>query len=217
MSLYTVTENPAPFKKGETTTTTMDTNANISFVSQAVTTNNRLTNFPVYSVIQVTPAKPITTIINTTTINNTTIINTGEGIKISAEYYNTLPLVNISSRTLLSNNGGGGNTYDDNPTPIWNTALMRLQPTVLKEVFDISLKFTLTTDTLGGTFEVEAFNNTKIDIIEEEINIQQQDYIIRFNLVIDQRSIDNGVSFFITPELGMSISVTNYSLLIVRG
>jgi hypothetical protein len=217
MPLYRVTENPPPFKQGNPSSTVMNTDANVGLIPQVITTN-RLTDFPIYKVIQSVPIKPPTTIINTTTIvNNTTIINPNGGINISAEYFNTLLLNNISTRTLLINNGGGTNTYDDSTSPIWDTALMKLKPSILKEVFDVSLKFTVSTDTLGGAFEVEAFSNIKIDIIEEEINIQQQDYTIRFKLVADQRAIDNGIYFFITPELGMTISITDYSLLVVRG
>ena len=216
MPRYTVTENPPPFKTGESTTTEIDTDADIPLVGQRIF-SNPLVDTPAYTIIQSVPARPPKTIVNTTVINNTTIINPGENVEISAEYFNTLSLSNISGRTLLSNNGAGPDTYDDNNTPIWNTAFMRIESTVLKEVLDIQLSFTVNTDTLGGAFEIESNNGAVIDIIEEEITIQQQDYTIALKIIVDQDSIDNGIQFFITPELGMTISVTNYSLLIIKG
>lgn len=85
-----------------------------------------------------------------------------------------------------------------------------------KKFLEVILSFTLTTDTLGGSFEIEAYDGTAIEVIEEDITIQQQDYSTRFRIITNQDSITNGIKFFITPELGMTLNITNFSLLIIK-
>lgn len=216
MPLYTVTENPPPFTQGESDTTTFDSSARPA-IEFDVVMDNRLVSTPAYRIIQSPPIKQKTTTVRTTVINNTTIVNKGDSMKLSAEYENTLLLENISGRTLLSNDGGGPKTYDDTGSPIWDSANMKIVCMNLKEVLDVQLRFSMTSDTLGGAFEIEAYNGSKVDIIEEEINIQEQDFTIRFRIIIDQNSIDNGIQFYITPELGMTVSVNEFSLVIVKG
>lgn len=214
--LYTITENPSPFKKGESET--------ISFNSEArpgiefdIVIDNRLVTTPIYRIVQSPPLRQQNINVNRTVIEQNISVVNGENIEISAEYFNTFLINNISTRTLLINNGGGVNTYDDNISNIYNTTSMSITPTLLKEVLDIQLKFRVQSDTLGGDFKIEAFNGSTIDIIEQVVNIQDQYYTIKFKLVVSQDSIDNGIQFFITPEEGMTLSINDYSLLIIKG
>ena len=218
MPTYTIVENPPPFKSGITTTQTID--ADDATILESAVIENRLVDVPVYTIIQVGTGGAVPT----PTINNTVIEQTfnivSTNVEVAALYENISSNANISSRTQLINDGLGSTTYDDNTTPIWNTIVNKIEPTILKEVLDIQLRFKLTTDTLGGTFEIDLDRNginPIIDTIEEDIRIQDQDYTIRFKIVVDQDMIDNGICIFIKPELGMTLTVLDFSLLITKG
>lgn len=213
---YTVVENPPPFTQGATTVSSIVVKLNNkqSYVKRA---NSRLTDTPIYNVIQITaPIKTKETIINNTIVNQEiTIINEGS-TKVAAQYNNLSAMTNINNRRQFINDGLGTNTYDDNTTPIWSTLINQINCSMPKKFLEVILSFTLTTDTLGGSFEIEAYDGTAIEVIEEDITIQQQDYSTRFRIITNQDSITNGIKFFITPELGMTLNITNFSLLIIK-
>lgn len=213
---YTVVENPPPFTQGATTVSSIvvKLNNNQSYVKRA---NSRLTDTPIYNVTQIAaPIKTKETIINNTVVNQEiTIINEGS-TKVAAQYNNLSAMTNINNRRQLINDGLGTNTYDDNTTPIWSTLINQINCSMPKKFLEVILSYTLTTDTLGGSFEIEAYDGTAIEVIEEDITIQQQDYSTRFRIITNQDSITNGIKFFITPELGMTLNITNFSLLIIK-
>lgn len=212
---YTVVENPAPYTQGESTTSSI----NIELSNQQSyirRTSNRLVDVPIYNVIQRAPIKSTNTVVNTTILNqDITIINEGS-TKVSAQYNNLSLMNNIISRTQFINDGLGLNSYDDNTIPIWSTLINQINCSMPKKFLEVILSYTLTTDTLGGAFEIEAFNGSTIEIIEEDITIQEQDFSTRFRIITNQDSITNGIKFFITPELGMTLNITNFSLLIIK-
>lgn len=212
---YTVVENPAPYTQGESTTSSI----NIELSNQQSyirRTSNRLLDVPLYNVIQRAPIKSTNTVVNTTILNqDITIINEGS-TKVSAQYNNLSLMNSINSRTQFINDGLGLNSYDDNPIPIWSTLLNQINCSMPKKFLEVILSYTLTTDTLGGAFEIEAFNGSIIEIIEEDITIQEQDFSTRFRIITNQDSITNGIKFFITPELGMTLNIANFSLLIIK-
>ena len=212
---YTVVENPAPYTQGESTTSSI----NIELSNQQSyirRTSNRLLDVPIYNVIQRAPIKSTNTVVNTTILNqDITIINEGS-TKVSAQYNNLSLMNNITSRTQFINDGLGLNSYDDNTIPIWSTLINQINCSMPKKFLEVILSYTLTTDTLGGAFEIEAFNGSIIEIIEEDITIQEQDFSTRFRIITNQDSITNGIKFFITPELGMTLNITNFSLLIIK-
>ena len=212
---YTVVENPAPYTQGESTTSSI----NIELSNQQSyirRTSNRLVDVPIYNVIQRAPIKSTNTVVNTTILNqDITIINEGS-TKVSAQYNNLSLMNNIISRTQFINDGLGLNSYDDNTIPIWSTLINQINCSMPKKFLEVILSYTLTTDTLGGAFEIEAFNGSIIEIIEEDITIQEQDFSTRFRIITNQDSITNGIKFFITPELGMTLNITNFSLLIIK-
>lgn len=213
---YTVVENPPPFTQGATTVSSIvvKLNNNQSYVKRA---NSRLTDTPIYNVTQIAaPIKTKETIINNTVVNQEiTIINEGS-TKVAAQYNNLSAMTNINNRRQFINDGLGTNTYDDNTTPIWSTLINQINCSMPKKFLEVILSYTLTTDTLGGSFEIEAYDGTAIEVIEEDITIQQQDYSTRFRIITNQDSITNGIKFFITPELGMTLNITNFSLLIIK-
>lgn len=213
---YTVVENPPPFTQGATTVSSIvvKLNNNQSYVKRA---NSRLTDTPIYNVTQITaPIKTKETIINNTIVNQEiSIINEGS-TKVAAQYNNLSAMTNINNRRQFINDGLGTNTYDDNTTPIWSTLINQINCSMPKKFLEVILSYTLTTDTLGGSFEIEAYDGTAIEVIEEDITIQQQDYSTRFRIITNQDSITNGIKFFITPELGMTLNITNFSLLIIK-
>lgn len=212
---YTVVENPAPYTQGESTTSSI----NIELSNQQSyirRTSNRLLDVPIYNVIQRAPIKSTNTVVNTTILNqDITIINEGS-TKVSAQYNNLSLMNNIVSRTQFINDGLGLNSYDDNTIPIWSTLINQINCSMPKKFLEVILSYTLTTDTLGGAFEIEASNGSIIEIIEEDITIQEQDFSTRFRIITNQDSITNGIKFFITPELGMTLNITNFSLLIIK-
>lgn len=215
MPKYTVVENPAPFTQGESTTSSINIalNNQQSYVKKI---SNRLIDVPVYNVIQKAPIKSPNTVVNTTVLNqDITIINEGS-TKVSAQYNNISLINNITTRRQLINDGLGPNSYDDNLIPIWSTLVNQINCSMSKKFLEVILSYTLTTDTLGGAFEVEAFSGSVIEIIEEDITIQEQDFSTRFRIITNQDSITNGIKFFITPELGMILNITNFSLLIIK-
>lgn len=213
---YTVTENPPPFTEGLSTTTSITVDLDKPPQIKEQIFSNRLINFPTYTIIQRVPTKSSSTIVNSTVINqDITIINQGNNNRTTAEYYHSSAM-SLNSRTQIINNGGLG-TYDDNTSPIWSTTTNRIICTTLKDIINITVNVKCTTDTLGGSFEIEINNGTILDIIENNINIQNQDFNIEFNVVVDQNSIMNGVAIFITPELGMTLNINTSSLLIIKG
>lgn len=206
---YTITENPPPFKKGPSTTT--------SFITPNINefNNNKTIEFPSYNIITINNT-PKPTILNSTTINQEiTVVNQGIG-RVSAQYTHSNSINNIINRRQLLNNGAL-NTYDDNVIPIWNTLTSKLLPQNIKEFLTVTLSIKCTTDTLGGSFEIELNDGTSLDIIENNITIQNQDFNIEFNIVATSSAVTNGLSFFITPELGMAINISEFSLLIIKG
>ncbi len=213
---YTVVENPPPFTQGATTVSSIvvKLNNNQSYIKRA---NSRLIDTPIYNVTQITaPIKTKETIINNTIVNQEiTIINEGT-TKIAAQYNNLSAMTNINNRRQFINDGLGTNTYDDNTIPIWSTLINQINCSMPKKFLEVILSYTLTTDTLGGSFEIEAYNGTAIEVIEEDITIQEQDFSTRFRIITNQDSITNGIKFFITPELGMTLNITNFSLLIIK-
>lgn len=213
---YTVVENPPPFTQGATTVSSIvvKLNNNQSYVKRA---NSRLIDTPIYNVTQITaPIKTKETIINNTIVNQEiTIINEGS-TKIAAQYNNLSAMTSINSRRQFINDGLGTNTYDDNTIPIWSTLINQINCSMPKKFLEVILSYTLTTDTLGGSFEIEAYDGTAIEVIEEDITIQEQDFSTRFRIITNQDSITNGIKFFITPELGMTLNITNFSLLIIK-
>lgn len=210
---YTITENPPPFTNGVSTTTQFNTDSNGPRIIQEVF-DNRLTTIPIFNIIQKAPIKSPSTTVNNTVINqDITIINQGNS-KVSAQYNHTNIINDITTRTQLINNGGLG-TYDDNLSPIWATN--KILSTAVKEFINIIINIKCTTDTLGGAFEIELNNGTVLDIIESNINIQDQDFNIEFNVITDLNTVTNGIRLFITPELGMSLNISTFSLLIIKG
>lgn len=216
MPKYTVVENPPPFTQGATTVSSIvvKLNNNQNYIRRA---SSRLTDTPIYNIIQAeAPIKTSETIVNNTIVNQEiTIINEGS-TKIAAQYNNLSIMNNINNRTQFINDGLGINTYDDNNIPIWSTLINQINCSMPKKFLEVILSYTLTTDTLGGSFEVEAYDGTALEIIEEDITIQEQDYSTRFRIITNNNSITNGIKFFITPELGMTLNLTNFSLLIIK-
>lgn len=211
---YTIIENPPPYTQGLTTTSSFNTQIYKPIVNQRF--SNKLIDNPSYNIIQAIPPKLPGTVVNSTIINQEiTIVNQGNN-KLGAQYIHTNPISNINTRTQLINNGGLA-TYDDNPTPIWSTTNNKLLCTVLKEFIQVVINIKCSTNTLGGAFEIEANNGTVLHIIESNITIQNQDFNIEFNIITDQNCVTNGLQFFISPELGMNLNISNFSLLIIKG
>lgn len=217
MRKYTVTENPAPFTEGESTITSMKIPYRRPQDTRPI--SNRLISIPSYTSIEAIDVRfkpPIQ--VNSTIINQEiNIVNQGNTTRITALYAHSNNINNITTKTALINNGLGTDSYDDNTTPIWNSTINRISSNNLKELITVTANLKCSTDTLGGAFELEVNNGTVLDIIENNINIQNQDFNIEFTIVTNQNTINNGVQLFVTPELGMSLSINNFSLLIIKG
>lgn len=205
MPRYTIVENPPPFTQGQSTTSSINVQIN----------NRQIYNNP-YRLIQLAPIKSENTVLNNTVINQEiTVINEGSQ-KTSAEYKNLSAMSNITTRRQLINDGLGIGSYDDNNPTIWSVIINQITCSMNKKFIEAILSFTATTDTLGGAFEIEAYDGTPLRKIEETISIEEQDFSIRFRLITNQNSITNGIKFFITPELGMKITITNFSLVLIK-
>lgn len=205
MPRYTIVENPPPFTQGQSTTSSINVQIN----------NRQVYNNP-YRLIQLAPIKSENTVLNNTVINQEiTVINEGSQ-KTSAEYKNLSAMSNITTRRQLINDGLGVGSYDDNNPTIWSVIINQITCSMNKKFIEAILSFTATTDTLGGAFEIEAYDGTPLRKIEETISIEEQDFSIRFRLITNQNSITNGIKFFITPELGMKLTITNFSLVIIK-
>jgi hypothetical protein len=217
MRKYTVTENPAPFTEGETTIASM--NIPYKRPQDIRPISNRLVSIPNYNSIQAVDVDfkpPIQ--VNSTIINQEiNILNQGNATRITALYVHSNSINNITTKTALINNGLGLNSYDDGTDPVWNSAINRINSNNLKELITVTANLKCSTDTLGGAFELEVNSGAVLNIIENNINIQNQDFNIEFTIVTDQNTINNGVQLFVTPELGMSFSINNFSLLIIKG
>jgi hypothetical protein len=215
MKKYTITENPAPFKQGISTTTSFN-NFNPSTIAER--TNNKLIDIPTPVVINVPISKPPATILNSTVINQEiNILNQGNSTRITAVYNHSNSINNITTKTALINDGLGVGSYDDNNNVVWASNINRIVSSNLKEIIVVTINLKCSTDTLGGAFELEVSNGNVLDIIENNINIQNQDFNIETTIVVDQTTINNGVQLFLKPEVGMSITVSNFSLLIIKG
>lgn len=205
MPRYTIVENPPPFTQGQSTTSSINVQIN----------NRQIYNNP-YRLIQLAPIKSENTVLNNTIINQEiTVINEGSQ-KTSAEYKNLSAMSNITTRRQLINDGLGIGSYDDNNPTIWSVIVNQITCSMNKKFIEAILSFTATTDTLGGAFEIEAYDGTPLRKVEETISIEEQDFSIRFRLITNQNSITNGIKFFITPELGMKITITNFSLVLIK-
>ena len=205
MPRYTIVENPPPFTQGQSTTSSINVQIN----------NRQVYNNP-YRLIQLAPIKSENTVLNNTVINQEiTVINEGSQ-KTSAEYKNLSAMSNITTRRQLINDGLGIGSYDDNNPAIWSVIINQITCSMNKKFIEAILSFTATTDTLGGAFEIEAYDGTALRKVEETISIEEQDFSIRFRLITNQNSITNGIKFFITPELGMKITITNFSLVLIK-
>jgi hypothetical protein len=217
MKKYTVTENPAPFTEGESTIASM----NIPYrrPQDIRPISNRLVSIPSYTSIEAIDVNfkpPIQ--VNSTIINQEiNILNQGNSTRITALYNHSNSINNITTKTALINDGLGIGSYDDNNNVVWTSNTNRITSNNLKEIIVVTINLKCSTDTLGGAFELEVNNGNVLDIIENNINIQNQDFNIETTIVVDQTTINNGVQFFLKPEIGMSLTISNFSLLIIKG
>lgn len=139
-----------------------------------------------------------------------TVVNQG-----AARYLGTVNTNNIISRTQLNIDGNLSGSYDDTGYVSWDGS--KIKGRELKQLIEVQLQFSITTDTLGGQFNIE-FNQGGIDPIlvsqDLTINAISQDYTINANLVVDNDFLTDGARIFLTPELGMKIDISNLELLL---
>jgi len=213
---YTVNEGPAPFKDGERSTTVIENTDSVDLIINNSLTN-RLVNVPRYVIIpRKNTVRPPNTV-NTTVINQ--VVSGSSGSSFKAQYTHAGTQANIVMRTKLSNNGNGVGSYDDNPSPVWNVVKNELVSVAAGELIEIQIRFQSQTDTLGGAFEIEldkGGDSPIIDIQEYDQTNQFQDYTITFKVVSDSDFVANNACIFIKPELGMTLSISNLSFLILK-
>lgn len=215
---YTILENPVPGTKGPSYYTELGLDDNSVYVEERENTSGRLTDFRSYRIVPARKPRPKTEINTVHVTQNITYIESDEGIELSSVYINLSQMVNKTEKFQLINDGLGEGTYDDSSVAMWDTIINELTISDLKGVYDIQLCFDITTDTLGGTFELSAESKGKvIDIIEEDVHIQNQDFTLRFKIIANEELVNNNVQFYMKPELGMKISVNNFKIVIIRG
>lgn len=218
--VYTINEGPPPFRDGKRNQTRIDdTTGGVDIIIglNNVVESNRLLDVKPYTIItrEPTPTPPNT--VNTTIVNNVIQVSGGQSFK--AEYVHAGTQSAITSRTKLINNGNGVGTYDENPSPVWNIVTNELVSQAPGEIIEIQLRFQAQTDTLGGAFEIELDKggaNPIIDIQEHDQTNQFQDYTIIFKVVSDSDFANNNACIYIKPELGMTLSISNLSFLILK-
>lgn len=217
---YTTNEGAAPFRDD-------DGKRNITFISdtdrpdllfseQDTLLRNRLIDVRRYRIVQQKPVVQPPNTVNTTVINN---IVQGGGPAFKATYVHAGTQSGITSRTKLINNGNGVGTYDENSSPAWNVVTNELVSQAVGEIIELQLRFQSQTDTLGGAFEIELDKggaNPIIDIQEYDQTNQFQDYTIIFKVVSDSDFVNNNACIYIKPELGMTLSISNLSFLILK-
>jgi len=210
MPKYTVVENPPPYTQGESSTSFIFQDTSSQQIVRQIF-SNKLVDLPTYTVIPKVFIKAPYTVVNTVVVNTTNV-----DTKIIAEYKNLSALDNITNTTQLINDGLGQGTYDNNSPPIWSTLINKLNCQQVGELLDITLKFKCTTDTLGGVFEIEAIP-TSLKIKEDQsISREEQNFNINFKIITTEECISNGIRLYITPEIGMKINLTNFSLFIIK-
>ena len=87
------------------------------------------------------------------------------------------------------------------------------------EIIEVQIRFTASTDTLGGAFELElesALNSFVIDKQEFNINIQDQDYTAVYKVLTTTDDAAAGIQIYITPELGMTLNLTDIEFIFIK-
>jgi len=219
---YTVNEGQPPLRNDgqdsrNITHIADDERADLVFPESNIIFRNRLVDMQRYTIRNREPVPEPPNTVNTTVINN--IIQVTSGTSFKAKYVHAGTQGSITMRTKLMNNGSGVGGYDDNPTPVWNTTTSELVATSIDQVIELQLRFQSQTDTLGGAFEIELDKGGAdpiIDIQEYDQTNQFQDYTIIFKVVSDADFVANNACIYIKPELGMTISISNLSFLILK-
>ena len=217
---YRITENPPPGKTGESLVKVIDDSSLVAIPLVPVRSEPRLVHFPYYTIvtdgttnkINQRPAATPPIIIETTVVNSSATLS-------SLYEDNTAGIANISSRTPVTNNGLGADTFEDILPPIWDKILNQINSYSTKEIIEVQLRFTVSTDTLGGAFEIQLetlSTNNIIDTQEFNTNIQEQDYTVIFKIVTRPDDVTSGIGIYIEPELGMTLSLTNIEFVFIR-
>ena len=143
----------------------------------------------------------------------TTIINTAVA---TAEYRHSGTMSNVNGRTGIQINGVSIGSYDDTGYLAWNDNKIRARG--IGQTLEVQLQFRATTDTLGGLFNIEinkGGSDPILDTQDHTINTVTQDFTITSNIVVDDDFLNNGAEIFITPEVGMNLTINNLEILII--
>lgn len=213
-----VIENPPPGKTGETHITVIEDDTNpINILT--INDNGRLVDLgPYYTVVGTTT----NTVVDNVSVPTPIVVNAPVNdisSTLSSDYESTTTITNITNNTQLTNDGLGGSTFEDIVPPIWDTVNNTIIVYNEKEIIEVQLRLTVTTDTLGGAFELSLVTNSTSNIIDKQefnINIQEQDYTVTFKFVTSLDDVTSGVSIFVQPELGMTLNLTQVEFLFFR-
>lgn len=216
---YTVNEGPAPFKNGDRNITFISDqdSADLILSESETTIRNRLIDVQKYTIQNRQPVTQPPNVVNTTIVNN--IVQVSGGTSFKATYVHAGTQNNIANRTKLINNGNGVGTFDENSTPIWNKVTNEIISTTVGEIIELQIRFRTQTDTLGGAFEIELNKGGAspiADIQEYDQTNQFQDYTIIFKVLSDSDFVSNNACIYIRPELGMTLTISNLSFLILK-
>jgi len=221
---YTINEGPAPLRNNSDNNriiTFIPNNKTVDIVSAESETliTNRLVDMRKYTIQPRQPQANLPNTVNTTIVNNIVQVSGSGGTLIKAKYIHVGTQGPFTMKTKLINNGNGIGTFDENDIPIWNTTTNELVNSVVGEVIEIQIRFQTETDTLGGSFEIEIDkrgSNPILDIQEYTQTNQFQDYTIIFKVICDADFVSNNACINIKPELGMNLSISNLSFLILK-
>lgn len=227
--VYTIIENPPPGKRNSESITTVqsfnDDEKTLSQLSVGTSVGELLesrSRTQPYVVISnqpiILPARDRSnpTIIQPIIINNN--LSAGSAV-ISARYENSGSINSITSRTLFTNNGLGSRTQDNNTPNIWTLTTNTIDVQSANEIIEVQIRFTASTDTLGGAFELELesiLNSFVIDKQEFNINIQDQDYTAVYKVLTTTNDAAAGIRIYITPELGMTLNLTDIEFIFIK-
>ncbi len=213
-----VIENPPPGKTGETYITVIEDDTS-PFNILTINNPSRLVDLgPYYTVVGTTTNTVVENVSAPTPIVVNAPVNDISST-LSSDYESTTTITNINSNTQLTNDGLGSSTFEDIIPPIWNTTNNTIIVYNEKEIIEVQLRLTATTDTLGGAFELSLVTNATSNVIDKQefnINIQQQDYTVTFKFVTTLDDVISGVSIFVQPELGMVLNLTQVEFLFFR-
>ena len=224
---YIIIENAPPGKRGSTQSQVVN-DENFAVNNGLGDSQNRLQPYVVLNPEDIIVPAPrassgptiLQPIIVNTPVSNEEEMEEKFAAKVFTSVYDDISgITDITSMKLMTNDAQGPNTKVDSDFAAWNSDTNTITINKENEFIELQINLTVYTDTLGGSFEVELIDKESSESLgkqESTVNIQNQDFALSYKFISNENNKKQGIKIYITPELGMKISLTDIQFIFQR-